>query len=117
MRAHRKAQAAERLAPPVQWSGPDYVFTTEMGRAWRPAQPVPGCPGRGGQGRRAEGRGSHAAPCHGVGDAEAGIGIGITVVSDTLGHWSLAITGDIYAHVSDGAAQAASDTRAGGFGI
>ena len=44
-------------------------------------------------------------------------GIGIKTVSDQLGHASVAITGDIYQHVSDHAAQAAADALADAIGI
>lgn len=114
LRAHRKVQAAERLASPVQWPGPDYVFTTETGRAVDPRhlyRVVQVAAARAGLLRTGVHTLRHAAASAML---EAGVGI---KVSDMLGHSSIAITGDIYAHVSDGAAQAASDTLAGAFGI
>jgi site-specific recombinase XerD len=44
-------------------------------------------------------------------------GIGLKTVSEMLGHSGVAITGDIYQHVSDGAAQAAADALAAAIGV
>ena len=44
-------------------------------------------------------------------------GIGLKTVSEMLGHSSIAITGDVYQHVSDNAAQAAADALAVAMGV
>lgn len=41
----------------------------------------------------------------------------IKAVADLLGHSSIAITGDIYGHTSDGTARAAVDSLANQLGI
>lgn len=43
-------------------------------------------------------------------------GVPLKVVSELLGHGSVAVTGDIYGHVSDGAARAAVDRLSEAFG-
>jgi site-specific recombinase XerD len=42
-------------------------------------------------------------------------GVPLNVVSDILGHSSIAITGDIYGHVSPGVARRAMDTHGDAF--
>ena len=44
-------------------------------------------------------------------------GIGLKTVSELLGHSSIAITGDVYAHVSHAAAQEAVDPVAARLGL
>lgn len=99
LRAHRKHQAAERMASPI-WHDLDLVFTNEVGqpvrptsfsRTWkrlaveagvRPLTPHPGAR-------------------HGWATLALEAGVPMKVVSQQLGHASLAITGDIYSHVSE----------------
>jgi site-specific recombinase XerD len=44
-------------------------------------------------------------------------GVHIKAVADLLGHSSIAITGDVYSHTSDGAARAAVEGLSGALGI
>jgi integrase len=44
-------------------------------------------------------------------------GVHIKAVADMLGHSSIAITGDIYGHTSDGTARAAVDGWSGALGL
>jgi integrase len=45
------------------------------------------------------------------------VAAGLKTVSEMLGHSSVAITGDVYQPVSDGAAQAAVDALAAAIGV
>lgn len=54
---------------------------------------------------------------HSAASALLEAGIGLKTVSEMLGHSSVAITGDIYHHVSDGVAQAAADALSAAIGL
>jgi integrase len=112
LRAHRARQAAERL----RW-GPAYrdsgrVFTREDGSELHPDRDVTdafdrlvrsaGLP----RIRFHDARHSHAT-------AALAAGVPLKIVSDRLGHSSIAITANIYSHVSDGMAADAAARIAG----
>jgi integrase len=97
------------------WTEGDFVFTTETGqpvdprnflRALTSAATKAGLTGVGVHTLR-----------HSSASALLERGIGLKTVSEMLGHSSVAITGDIYQHVSDQAAQSAADALAAAIGI
>jgi integrase len=115
LRAHRKAQAAERIAAANTWNEAGYVFTTESGQ---PIDPRNFLRALEAVARRAglEHVGVHTLR-HSAASALLEAGIGLKTVSEMLGHSSVAITGDVYQHVSDGAAQAAADALSAAIGL
>ena len=100
LRAHRKRQATERMASPI-WHDLDLVFTNEIGKPVRPTTfsrtwkrlaveagvrpPTP-----------------HPGARHGWATLALEADVPMKVVQEQLGHASLAITSDIYSHVSEG---------------
>jgi integrase len=99
LRTHRKRQATERMASPI-WHDLDLVFTNEIGEPIRPttfsrtwkrlaieAGVTPLTP--------------HPGARHGWATLALQAGVPMKVVQEQLGHASLAITGDIYSHVSE----------------
>lgn len=111
LRAHRAAQAAERLA----W-GPAYVdsgrvFTRENGEALHPETVT-----------RRFGRLVAAAGLrrvrlhdlrHGFASLALAAGVPLAVISKRLGHSSIAITSDTYSHLLEGMGKAAAEQMAG----
>lgn len=115
LRAHRKAQVAERILAANVWHGSGFVFTTENGQPIDPRnllRALKVAADRAGL----SGVGVHTLR-HSAASALLEKGIGLKTVSEMLGHSSVAITGDVYQHVSDGAAQAAADTLAAAIGV
>jgi integrase len=98
LHAVRAAQAAERLRAGSAWHQTGYVFTTETGEPCDPRNAL-----------RALKIAAHKAGLPSVGlhtlrHSAASVmltkGVPLKVVSKMLGHASIAITGDIYGHVS-----------------
>jgi integrase len=113
LRQVHAAQAEERRLAGSAWRQPGFVFTTEFGepcdprnafRALRAAATKAGLP--------------HAR-LHTLRHSAASVmltrGVPRKVVSDILGHSSIAITGDIYGHVSPDVARQAMDTLGDAF--
>ena len=105
LKAHRKAQIAERLHAGDQWTDTGAVFATEVGgwvdprnllRTVEIAAAKAGIDDVGAHTLR------HSAA---VGWLESGVHI--KAAADLLGHASISITGDLYGHTSDDAARAA----------
>ncbi|NLT31012.1 MAG: tyrosine-type recombinase/integrase, partial [Propionibacterium sp.] len=91
-------QAKERLAAGSQWHQTGFIFTTEFGepsdprnalRALKVAAAAIGHPDIGLHTLR-----------HSAATVMLESGVPLKVVSEILGHFSVSITGDIYAHVS-----------------
>src|SRR6266536_30898 len=108
LRAHRKAQAAERLAWGPAWTDHGLVFTREDGTPLRPRQVARSFD------RLVAAAGLPALTMHGLRHsyATAGLagGVDLKVMSERLGHANVAITADLYTHVlpaMDAAAAAA----------
>lgn len=107
LRAHRATQAAERLRAANYWADTGFVFTTELGE---PADPrnllrtVKLASGKGGL----PSMGVHTLR-HTYATTALLAGVPLHVVSRNLGHSSIAITADIYGHVTDDAARAAAN--------
>jgi integrase len=115
LRAHRKAQAAERIKAANVWHESGFVFTTENGQPVDPRNLLRALKAAAKRAGLA-GVGVHTLR-HSAASALLEKGIGLKTVSEMLGHSSVAITGDIYQHVSDGAAQAAVDALAAAIGL
>jgi integrase len=99
LRALRLQQAQERLKAGSQWQQTGYVFTTEFGepcdprnalRAFKAAAKRAGLP---------TSVGLHTLR-HSAASLMMAGGVPLKIVSDMLGHSSVAITGDIYGHVA-----------------
>jgi integrase len=114
LRAHRKRQAAERLAAGALWNDIGLVFTTEVGRPIDPSNL-----------RRAMRRLGLAA---GVGHVHphllrqctasllSAAGVPLEDVADVLGHASPSVTGAIYRHPVRPTVSAGRDVMEGMFG-
>jgi integrase len=115
LKRHKATQAAERLAAGNQWQHSGLVFTTELGapvdprnllRVIETAAKTAGV----------EGVGLHTLR-HSAAVAWLESGVHIKTVADLLGHSSIAITGDVYGHVSDIAARDAIDKLGAQLGL
>jgi len=106
LRQHRARQAEELLAVGIQRSDGRHVFVREDGRSYHPQQLTKMLASR------AKAAGVPVVRPHALrhGHATAGLEMGIPmkVMSERLGHSSLAITADIYSHVSQAVDQAAA---------
>lgn len=111
LRKHRATQKAERLRAANQWHESDLVFTTELGRPVDPRNFLRTIE-RAAKDAGVEGVGIHTLR-HSAATALLDGGAHIKLVSDLLGHSSIAITGDIYGHSSQGAAREALNALAG----
>lgn len=101
LRAWRKTQAAERLAWPGEWgNGDDLVFTHADGAPLHPDSITKTFK------RRVKAAGLPWVKLHGLRHGHATLmleaGVNIKVVQERLGHSSIAITGDVYSHVTPG---------------
>ncbi len=114
LRRLHAAQAEERRLAGSVWRQTGFVFTTEFGdpcdprnafRALRAAATKAGLP--------------HAG-LHTLRHSAAGVmltrGVPLKVVSDILGHSSIAITGDVYGHVAPDVSRGAMDVLGAAFG-
>ena len=105
LKAVKLRQKEDRLKAGSVWVQTDYIFTTETGEPFDPRNAL-----------RALKAAAHKAGLSGIGlhtlrHSAATVmienGVPLKVVSEILGHFSVSITGDIYAHVSpDVSAQA-----------
>lgn len=98
LRAIRAAQAAERLRAGSMWHASNQVFTTETGEPCDPRNALRALK------VAAQRAGLPPVGLHTLRHSAASVmltnGIPLKVVSEMLGHSSIAITGDIYGHVS-----------------
>ena len=106
LRSHRARQAQERLAAGSAWQGENYVFANELGRPYHPQRLTIMFA------QRARAAGLPVVKLHALrhGHATAGIvhGVPLKVMSERLGHSSIRITADTYAHVSPATDKAAA---------
>lgn len=97
LRAHKSAQAAERLAAGSAWASSDRVFVDELGQDLRPESVTRG------MARIVKAAGLPKLTPHGLRHsfATAGLeaGVDVVYVSELLGHASPAITMQTYQHV------------------
>ena len=114
LRAQRTAQKRDRLKAANVWTDTDFVFTTATGEPvdprnlYRVVQVAATAAGL-------EHVGVHALR-HTAATLMLEGGVNIKAVSSLLGHSSVAITGDVYAHVTDDTARAAMATLSGALG-
>lgn len=106
LRAHRKAQMAERLHAGDQWRDHGLVFATEAGTPVDPRNVLRTVQIAADKAGLDGGLGVHSLR-HSAAVAWLESGAHIKAVADLLGHSSVAVTGDVYGHTSDGAARAA----------
>lgn len=115
LREHRKVQREDRLKAANVWTDTGHVFTTETGlpmdprnvlRATTTAARKVGLTGVNVHTLR------HSAATHWLEN-----GVHLRAVSDLLGHSSTRITGDVYAHTSDEAANRAMDVLGDALGV
>jgi integrase len=115
LKSVKAAQAAERLKAANLWEDTGFVFTTEFGQPADPRNLL-----------RAVTIAAKKAGLAGVGvhtlrhtAATTALlnGVPIHVVSRNLGHSSIAITADVYGHLTDEAAQAAADVVSVALGL
>jgi integrase len=107
LRSHRAQQATERLAGGSAYAPSDLVFTWEDGRPLHPGIVTKTFE------RLARRAGLPPIRLHDVrhsyATAALEAGVPLKVVSERLGHSSIAITGDVYSHVRPEVDQAAAD--------
>ncbi len=107
LRAHRAAQAAERLAWGPEYRATELVFTWENGAPLHPDLVTRTFK------RLATGAGLPALTVHGLRHSYASAalepGVAMKVVSERLGHASMAITADLYTRVRREVDRAAAD--------
>lgn len=115
IKAHRKAQAAERIKAANVWHESGFVFTTETGQPVDPRNLLRALKAAAKRARLSR-VGVHTLR-HYAASQLLESGHGLKTVSEMLGHSSVAITGDIYQHVSDNAAQAAADALSEAIGL
>lgn len=107
LRSHQVAQGAERLAWGPGYNGSPLVFTWEDGRPLHPDVITRTFK------RLATAAGLPVVRVHDLrhsyASAALSAGVGLKVMQERLGHSSVAITGDVYSHVSREVDQAAAD--------
>ena len=115
MKAHRKRQAVERLAAGSVWIESDYVFTTESGTTVEP-QNILRAVKAAASGAALTGVAVHTLR-HSAATTWLENGVHLKAVSELLGHASIAITADIYGHLSEETARGAMETLSDAIGI
>ena len=115
LRRHRTVQKAERLRAGNQWTDTGLIFTTELGSAVDPnnlLRVIKAAAKTAG----VDGVGIHTLR-HSIAAGWLENGVHIKAVADLLGHSSIAVTGDVYGHVSDAAARSAVEGWTGTLGL
>lgn len=113
--AHRATQDSEREMAANLWEDNDLVFCTELGRPVEPRNLLRVIEAAA-KSAGVEGAGVHVLR-HSAATALLESGVHLKAVSDLLGHSSVAITGDVYAHTSGSAAAAAVAGLADALGL
>lgn len=98
LKSVKRRQAADRLKAANQWRGTDFVFTTELGEPCDPRNALRALEAAAKR-AKVDGIGLHTLR-HTAASVMLSNGVPLKVVSDILGHSSVAITGDIYGHVA-----------------
>lgn len=113
LRAHRQEQAEEQLRAGPAWQGEGYVFTNEVGG---PVDPRNALRSLSAAAKRAglEDVNLHTLR-HSAATAMLTGGVPLPAVSKMLGHSSIAITGDVYAHVTPEVERGAAETLSRAF--
>ena len=111
LKAHRKTQLEERMAAGPAWNDTDLVFASPDGSILHP-QTLSGA-----FERAAKTAGLPPIGIHGLRHSHASLGLAaglpLVIMSERLGHSSVALTGDVYSHSLPAQHQAAADQVAG----
>jgi integrase len=99
LRDVRSRQRAERLRAGSMWQPTPYVFTTELGEPCDPRNALRALKTAAKRAGRPSSVGLHTLR-HSAASVMLSAGVPLKVVSEVFGHASVAITGDIYGHVS-----------------
>jgi integrase len=99
LRHVRTRQRAERLMAGSMWQPTPYVFTTELGEPCDPRNALRALKTAAKRARLPSSIGLHTLR-HSAASVMLTAGVPLKVVSEVFGHASVAITGDIYGHVS-----------------
>lgn len=115
LKAHRRRQAAERLRAANVWQETGLVFTTEIGTRVDPRNALRVLT------VAAEAAGLKDVNVHTLRHSAASAwiegGVSLKTASQLLGHSDIAITGNIYAHVSEDAERQAIDALSTAIGL
>ena len=113
LRAHRKEQAEDQLRAGPAWESAGYVFTNEIGG---PVDPRNALRSLSAAAKRAglDDVNLHTLR-HSAATAMLTGGVPLPAVSKMLGHSSIAITGDVYAHVTPEVEREAAETLSRAF--
>lgn len=106
----KKRQAEEQLRAGNLWASTGYVFTTELGEPCDPRNALRALTSAAAR-ANLNSIGLHTLR-HSAASAMISNGVPLKVVSDILGHSGIAITADIYGHVSPDVARSAMDILA-----
>lgn len=98
LKAVKVRQAAERLRAGSVWTDTGYVFTTELGQPCDPRNALRALKVAAAA-AHLDGIGLHTLR-HSAASVMLSAGVPLKVVSDLLGHSGIAITADVYGHVS-----------------
>jgi integrase len=115
LKAHKPAQAAERLHAGNRWTDSGLVFTTEFGGPVDPRNVLRTIE-IAAKAAGVENVGVHTLR-HSAAVAWLEAGVHIKAVADLLGHSSISITGDIYGHTSDATTRVAIDGLSAALGL
>jgi integrase len=99
LRAVRTEQAQERLRAGSRWHQTGFVFVTEFGEPCEPRNALRAFKAAAKRAGLPSSVGLHTLR-HSAASVMIASGVPLKIVSDILGHASVAITGDIYGHVS-----------------
>jgi Phage integrase family len=99
LRDVRTRQVAERLRAGSMWQPSPYVFTTELGEPCDPRNALRALKAAAKRATLPSTVGLHTLR-HSAASVMLSAGVPLKVVSEVFGHASVAITGDVYGHVS-----------------
>ena len=108
LRDIRTRQAAERLRAGSMWQRTPYIFTTELGEPCDPRNALRALKVAANRAGLPSTVGLHTLR-HSAASVMLTAGVPLKVVSEVFGHASIAITGDVYGHVSPDVSREALD--------
>lgn len=108
LRDIRTRQAAERLRAGTMWQRTPYIFTTELGEPCDPRNALRALKVAANRAGLPSTVGLHTLR-HSAASVMLTAGVPLKVVSEVFGHASIAITGDVYGHVSPDVSREALD--------
>jgi integrase len=115
LRRHRASQRADQLRAGSEWAASGHVFTSQHGTPLEPRAVLRALA------TAAKAAGLTGANVHTLRHSAATgwieNGVSLKAVSEALGHSSIAITGDVYAHVSEQATREAMTLLSDAIGV